>query len=563
MPHHPHLHGPTEPMGPAGGPDHPLPRLPELLEAMVAVGAEPDPNGAMHRVAEAAASLTSARYAAVGILGEDGDTLADLVTYGVSPEDRHRIGRLPGSRSRILGALLHGTEAVRSADVTRDPRACGPLPPGHPPIRSFLGVPIRADGERFGTLFLADKRDGGEFHAGDLHLVRVLATKAAIALGNTRMHATARQRRRWVDGAASVTTALLAGPANGPTAEDPLTVVAERGRELAEAATAAVLLPHSTGGMEVAALSTVLPDPARDEAYQGVIPSESPVVHQIRAGLAVHSDDFAADPRSVSPLSRHYGPAMLLPLRSGGRVMGALALCRASGGPRFTPAERTLAAQFAAQGALALVITGTRHDRARLAVYEDRDRIARDLHDLVIQRLFATGMLLAGARRGTAVPAVREGVDKALDELDATVQEIRTAIIALQQGPTGTPAGLRARVLEETGAASAQLGTRPSVRFVGPVDARVGEASGDALVEELRSALAGLIERRGTPGRDRTGATDDAGTVDAGTTDARTADVVAVDVVVDAVAVLENGQAGVRLTVTEDGDEVVVREEPL
>ncbi|MFH9426537.1 GAF domain-containing protein [Streptomyces sp. NPDC017529] len=521
MPQTPDLHGPADPHGPApvrapgtaedtaqslrelsGSPDGPVPRLPQLLEAMVAVGTDLDVDSALRRIAETAASLTSARYAAIGILDEDGDGPADLITYGVSPEVHRRIGR--------------------------------------PPARSFLDVPVQVRGERFGSLCVADKRDGAEFGAEDLHLVRILATEAGIAVGNFRAYSAARQRRRWIDGAASVTNALLAGPGTGSTAEDALTVVAERGRELAEAATGAVMLPHSEGGMEVVALSTVLPDPARDEAYRGVIPPESPVVHQIRAGLSVHTDDFATDPRSVSPLARHYGPTMLLPLRSNGKVLGALALCRASGGRRFTSTERTLAAQFAVQAALALVIADTQRDRERLAVYEDRDRIARDLHDLVIQRLFATGMLLAGAQRKAVVPEVREGVGRALDELDATVQEIRTAIIALQQGPAEAPAGLRTRVLQEAGAAAAVLGARPSVRFVGPVDARVGEANGEELVMALRAALAEPGGRRGT------------------------SEPVRIDVVVDATAVLGDGRAGVRLTVTErGGDAVVVWEAPL
>lgn len=264
-------------------------------------------------------------------------------------------------------------------------------------------------GERFGTLYVAGKDGGEEFSDADLHLVRILATEAGIALSNARLHSAARQRRRWIDGAASITTALLAGPETGSTTTNALTVVAEKGRELAEAATGAVLLPHAEGGMEVVAISTVLSEAVRTEAYRGRIPPRSPVVHQIYAGLAVFSDDFADDPRSVSPISRHYGPTMLLPLRSSGRVLGALALCRMSGDRRFSHTERTLGTQFAAQAAVALVLADRHRDRERLAVFEDRDRIARDLHDLVIQRLFATGMLLETARRKALVPEVQEG----------------------------------------------------------------------------------------------------------------------------------------------------------
>ncbi|MFF0630478.1 GAF domain-containing protein [Streptomyces sp. NPDC004296] len=487
----------------AGGP---LSRLPQLLEAMVAIGSDLDVHRVLHRIAETAASLTGARYAAVEVLDEDGDGLRDLITHGSPPE-------------------------------------------GRPAAPFALRVPIKVRGELFGSVFLAGKRNGavvdptagsgveseagsvaaslagsGRFGEVDLQLVRVLATEAGIAMGNARMHAAARQRRRWIDGAASVTTALLAGPETGSTKEHALTVVAEKGRELAEAATGAVLLPQSNGAMEVVAISTVLSEAVRTETYGATIPAASPVLHQIHAGLAVFSDDFAGDPRSISPLSRHYGPTMLLPLRSGGRVLGALALCRASCGPRFTHLERTLGTQFAFQAALALVLADRHRDRERLAVYEDRDRIARDLHDLVIQRLFATGMLLESAQRTAVLPEVKEGVGHAVDELDATIQEIRTAIIALQQGPPEAPAGPRTRILREAGAATAALGHRPSVQFVGPVDARVGAECARALVAAVGRALTEM---------------------------ARAA--AAVRVVVDATVTLADGRAGVRLTVTGEG----------
>ncbi|MFE1173856.1 GAF domain-containing sensor histidine kinase [Streptomyces sp. NPDC058773] len=469
-------------------------RLPQLLEAMAPDGSGHDLRQALDRIAETAASLTGARHAAVGIHDEDGGGPGGQVTHGSSP-----------------GA--------------------------GPSAGTSLEVPIEVQGELFGTLYLAGKEDGGEFGDGDLHVVRVLATGAGIALRNARMHAVAGQRRRWIDGAASVTTELLAGPGARGAAGNALTVVAEQGRELAEAATGAVLLPHAEGGMEVVAISTVLPEAVRTEAFRGRIPAKSPVLHQLRAGLAVFSDDFAADPRSVSPLSRHYGPTMLLPLRSNGRVLGALALCRTSGGARFSHTERTLGTQFAAQAAVALVLADRHRDRERLAVFEDRDRIARDLHDLVIQRLFATGMLLETARRKAVLPEVRDGLGRAVDELDATVQEIRTAIVALQQGPPEAPPGLRTRVLRAAGAAAAALGGRPSVQFVGPVDARVDDRSGRALVAALGEALTAV--GASAPAR--------------------------VSVVVDATATLPDGRAGVRLTVScpDGGHPPVTWERPL
>jgi signal transduction histidine kinase len=217
---------------------------------------------------------------------------------------------------------------------------------------------------------------------------------------------------------------------------------------------------------------------------------------------------------------------MALPLQSGGRVLGALVTPRAQGERPFTEAERTLAVQFASQAALALMMAEAQRDRERLAVYEDRDRIARDLHDLVIQRLFATGMMLESAQRGSLVPEVRHGVGNAVDELDITIQEIRTAIFALQQGPTEAPSGLRTRVLREINMAAVPLGFKPAHRFVGAVDTAVGDLTGKNLIAALREALSNAF---------------------------RHAEAARIEVVVDATVILPDGRPGVRLTVADDG----------
>ncbi|MFC7469324.1 GAF domain-containing sensor histidine kinase [Actinomadura keratinilytica] len=188
---------------------------------------------------------------------------------------------------------------------------------------------------------------------------------------------------------------------------------------------------------------------------------------------------------------------MMLPLVSDDRVLGALVTPRSVGARHFTETERTLATQFATQAALALRMAEAQRDRERLAVLEDRDRIARDLHDLVIQRLFATGMMLETAQRRSDAPAVREKLGNAVDELDVTIQEIRTAIFALQQGPADAPAGLRTRVLREINLAAVPLGFTPSHRFLGPVDTLVGETTGKNLVAALREALSNAFRHSG------------------------------------------------------------------
>ncbi|WP_415947634.1 GAF domain-containing sensor histidine kinase [Streptomyces sp. KLOTTS4A1] len=493
-------------------------RLPQLLEAMVSVGSGLDLHSTLDRIAETAASLTAARYAAIGVINDEGDGLADFVTYGISPEQHELIGALPDGRSGLLGALIKDPSAVRLDDLSRDPRSVG-LPAHHPPMRSFLGVPIRVGGEIFGNLYLTEKRDGGRFSIYDLHMVKVLATEAGIQIGNARLYEATRQRERWIDGSVAVTTALL----SGADADEALTVVAEQARKLAASAAAFVLLTAEEGGLEIVAEST---ESGPSSALGRLVPPESPVVDLVLAGEPVFVDDAATDQRLITDLARAYGPTLFLPLESGGRVLGVLAVPRMPGAPQYTEGERTLAVQFAAQAALALMMAEAQRDRERLAVFEDRDRIARDLHDLVIQRLFATGMMLESAERRAVVPEVRTGVGRAVDELDVTIQEIRTAIFALQQGPTEVPSGLRTRVLREINMAAVPLGFTPSHRFLGPVDSLIGELTGKNLIAALREALSNAF---------------------------RHARATRIEVVLDARAALPDGREGVRLTVADDG----------
>ncbi|MER6688306.1 GAF domain-containing sensor histidine kinase [Streptomyces minutiscleroticus] len=484
---------------------------------MRSVGTGPELRPVLDRICRTAADLVGARYAALGILADDGDGLAEFVHHGVDEGTARRIGRAPDGRTGLLGALIHDADPVLLADVAEDPRSRG-LPEHHPPMRGFLGVPVRVRDDIFGNLYLAGKLDGGPFTDDDLGLVQVLAAEAGVAVGNARLYEAARRRERWIDGSVAVTTALL----SGDDVEDALQVVAEQARRLSCSAAVAVLLPAEEGGLELVAVASDQPT----GMLGTVVPPDHPVVAELLAGNALFIDDAATSPYALRAAARAFGPVMMLPLRSDGRVLGALITLRDRGAAPFTRAERALAGRFAAQAALALMMAGTQRDRERLAVYEDRDRIARDLHDLVIQRLFATGMLLEGARRGTAVPEVREGIGKAVDELDVTIQEIRAAVFALGPGPAEAPSGLRTRVLREITTAAVPLGFTPSHRFVGPVDTAVGERTGKNLVAALREALSNAF-RHSRASR--------------------------IDVLVDATAVLRDGREGVRLTVTDDG----------
>ncbi|MGW5675810.1 GAF domain-containing protein [Streptomyces sp. NPDC003860] len=491
--------------------------LSALLEAVLSLGTDLDLATTLQHIVDTAAGLTDARYGALGVIDPERGTLSDLFTHGMTEEERARIGDLPSGDAGIVGLLVREPQPLLIDDLAADPRSSG-VPADHPVMRSFVGVPIRVHTEVFGNLYLTEKR-GGTFTEDDLALLRVLASQAGIAIGNARLYESARQRERWIEGAAAVTTALL----TGSSAEDALTTVAERARLLADASAGVVLQPTAEGGMEIVAASTV--DDPGDIVGTTIAPG-SAVLVQLLGGEPVFIEDSATDPRMTTHVRARFGPSMMLPLQSGGRLIGTLALPRRRHGRPYTSADRLLASQFASQAALALVLADAQHNRERLAVFEDRDRIARDLHDLVVQRLFATEMMLESTRRRAAGGAADELLGRAVDELDSTIQEVRTTIFALQQPPAEAPGSFRGRVLRETAGAAALLGFQPSVHFRGPVDTLVREPTDQRLIAALRGALAAAHRRVGTT---------------------------AVEVVVDAAARLDDGGAGVRLTVTDDG----------
>lgn len=490
-------------------------RLPLLLEAVLSIGSDLGLRATLQQIVDTATTLTGARHGALGVLEPDQDRTEALYTTGMTEAERQRIGRLLPDRRAGLP-----TEGGRA--------------PGGPPARAFLTAPIQVHTELYGHLCLAE-RSTGAFSETDRALLQVLAAQAGIAIGNARLYESARQRERWIEGAAAVTTALL----TGTDAADALMTVAERARVLADASAGVILQPTEAGGMEIVTAST-LDDPAG--IVGTTIAPGSPVLVQLLGGEPVFIDDSATDPRMTTEVRSRFGPSMMLPLQSGGRLIGTLALPRRRGEPPYTAVDRLLATQFASQAALALVMADAQADREQLAVYEDRDRIARDLHDLVVQRLFATEMMLESTRRRATAEETGDSTEegagdskeegpgellgRAVDELDSTIQEVRTAIFALQQPPAEAPSTFRGRVLRETGGASALLGFPPSVHFTGAVDALVGEETGRELLAALRGALAAAHRRPG---------------------------VSAIDVEVDATVRLPDGRSAVRLVVADDG----------
>lgn len=510
-------------------------RMQRLLEAVVSVGAGLDLHATLHRIATGAAELVDARYAALGVIAPGGHGLADFIHVGIEDGTAAAIGELPAGRG-ILGALIDRPEPLRLADLGADPRSTG-FPPEHPEMRTFLGEPIRIRDEVFGNLYLTEKKGGGAFTPEDEQVVHALAAAAGVAIENSRLYEEGRRRERWIAGAAAVTTSLL----STDEAEVALTVAAEQVRELADAALGMILLPTAgadgDGQMRVAHASGEAAEFVRGE----LLPPDSFAARLLK-GESVYLDDMSSDPTVVIRLARSFGPSMAVPMIAAGRVLGGLCVWRSRGALPFTDTEKQLAETFASQAALALRLAEGQRDQQRLAVFQDRDRIARDLHDLVIQRLFATGMMLESAARRAVVPEVKVGIGNAVDELDATIQEVRTTIYALQHDNHGdAPDTLRTRVLREGSQAAAALGFKPSVTFAGPVESLVGEKTGRQLLAALREMLSNTA-RHARASRvgvevDATVHLDDAGRPVSG----------------DPESLDRAGRPGVLLTVTDDG----------
>ncbi len=477
-----------------------------LFSAVVAVAAGLELGATLRRIVAAAVDLVDASYGALGVLGPNGKVV-EFVHVGIDTETAGRIGPLPEGRG-ILGLLVSHPVPIRLEDLATHPASAG-FPANHPPMKAFLGVPVRVRGEVFGNLYLTEKSQGRAFTAEDERTVMALAAAAGVAIENARLYERAKQREGWQRAVTEIDNAVLSGADAGEV----LTIVASRAMQLSEADISAVLLPTELDELvveivEMRAGATGVPvsesrwSVARSRRGLSQSPgianevrgwAGAPVPPSTAAAAAFTSGEVVVAEVSASltePAGLVLGPALLLPLRTPEQVLGVLALIRVPGAPAFERDAVELAEAFAAQAAVTLVLAEARQQRERLAVYEDRDRIARDLHDLVIQRLFATGMLLQGvARIGGTSDAVQDRVNRAVDDLDATIKEIRQTIFALHEPVDGPTTGLRGRVLRETAQAAAVLGFSPAVRFAGAIDAMVPDEVGEHLLAALREAL--------------------------------------------------------------------------
>jgi two-component system, NarL family, sensor histidine kinase DevS len=422
-------------------------RLRGLLRANALIAGDLSLPVVLRQITGAARGLLDARYAALGVLGPDGQ-LEQFVHDGMDDALVTEIGDLPMGWEG-LGLLSTEPLPIRLASLSAHPAAAG-CPPGHPPMGSFLGVPVRIGEEIFGNLCLIESTAGGEFSADDEELAVALAAAAGAAIANARRYAESEQRRRWLNAVAQLTPLLLAG--NG---DQPHALITGHAAEAAEADFAILAVP---GDQDQVIVTGTAGQPAA-----GLMNHTAPLAGQaISTGkpALVSGDRFQTAAAAL-------GPLIAVPLAAGERILGALLLGRLAARPAFTEADLGMAASFAGHAAVAMELAAARADQIRLAQAEDHDRIAGDLHDHVIQELFALGMKLQG-QASRSDPATAERVSGYVDTLDEVIRKIRTSIFGLQHQPRQPPAGLHARIMEIIEEHAPQLGFTASVTFTGP-----------------------------------------------------------------------------------------------
>ena len=418
------------------------------------------------RIVVSACELTGAKYGALGVLRSEGG-LASFVTHGIDDAQRALIGDLPRGRG-ILGTVIQDPKPLRLTDLHDHPDSFG-FPPGHPPMHTFLGVPIRVQGAVFGNLYLTEKSGGAEFTEDDEDLVVGLAGAAGFVIGNARAYGLSERRREWLEATARLDEAL-----QPPVAlADALAETARLLRSVSGARAAAVLSgPDHADGFTIA---------TADGPDASLVPSALEEVHRTRANAAAAVVSVDIDGQSW--------PTVLAPLRAALADPVTLMAMYPPGEEPPGEDELGLFQAFADHAGLAIDRLRAVEEREELVVVSERERIARDLHDLVIQRLFATGMHLEGVRMAVTDEPLGGQLKKAADDIGLTIKDIRGTIFELQSRSDDS---LRASVRKLVKEYVPLLGFSPAVRTTGPVDTAVPDSVTREVLAVLREALSNI-----------------------------------------------------------------------
>ena len=453
-------------------------RLHQLMRANLEVVAEPSLQLVLRHAVESARELVKARYAALAVVDSEG-ALEQFLHVGIDAETAATIGELP-KRCGLLGAVMDEQKPIRLAHLSEDARSAG-FPAHHPPMKSFLGLAIRAGDVVLGNLYLTD-REGGEFTAEDEELVSAFAATAGTAIEKARLYEHAQARQRWLLASAEISGMLLA-PDSG---SDPLQVIIEKVCQLADADLATLVLPAE----DPLTFEVVVATGCGADQLRGMQSSEedSMVSRAVETGRGSRVQAVSDEHRFEGHLSRvaQVGPLMAVPLSGRSGAQGAIVVGRLVGRRGFTEADLELAEAFAVHAAIARELASARADQQRLTLMKDRSRIARDLHDHVIQRLFAVGLTMQSMTKIEGVPSDR--LDSVIDNIDATIRQIRTSIHQLENADS-VPSDLQSAIREIVDQVSLCLEFTPVVRFEGSLDAVVAAAPTDAITAVVREAV--------------------------------------------------------------------------
>ena len=464
-------------------------RMQGLLDAVLAVADGVELDTTLQRIAQAAVDLVDAKFGALGVLAPDG-SISRFIHVGLDESTRAQMGSLPEGRG-LLGEVIFRGQPLRLPDLSEHEASVG-FPAHHPPMRTFLGVPVRVRDAVFGNLYLTEKNGGGEFTADDEVVVAALATAAGIAVHNADLFEQGRLRQQWLEASAEIRNELLAGASE----EDALRLIAQRAQELirSDATVIAMGSGEPDAGFVVRAhcgaeepgllgLALDLHDPLAQEVVDG------------RVGVVADSPGgLLACAGAGLPA---YGSTIAVPVHSHGEVIGLLVALRGRGAGPFGSGDVPVLGSFAEQVTLALELGQKNRAARQLDVFADRDRIARDLHDQVIQRLFATGLQLQSVLRRSTDPDVQDRVRRAVEELDETVREIRTAIFDLHDTGTDEATSLRRLLLDTAADAARGCGRVPSVRLAGAIDTLVPRQIGVHALAVVREAVSNAVRHAG------------------------------------------------------------------
>jgi signal transduction histidine kinase len=451
-------------------------RLRGLLRANAAVAADLSGPLVLHRIVEAARELLGARYAAIGMIGTDGQ-IAQLVRSGTEDDIVPRIDEAPWGPG-ILNMLVTDPSPVRLGEPGAH-ASSDELPDTGPEPGSFLGVPIRMGDELFGNLYLIERASGGQFSAEDQQLASALAATAGGAIATARLFTESEQRRRWLDASAELTSDLLSAGASHP-----LELIAREAAKAADADFALLVLPDGADRVIVRAVSGELASDlvGRSTPLHGSLSGQA-----IRSGEPTLVTDYRTEAAEIG-VAAEIGPVLVVPLIAAGHTCGALTLGRYASRASYTRADLILAAFFGIQTAVTLELANARDLGQREARLEDRDRIAGDLHDHVIKELFAVGMGLQGLASVTKRPEHADRINEYVGSLDRVVSTIRTTIFQIQRHRLDS-AGLQSRILDVAAEQTPQLGYSPQILFDGPIDRTVRDGLADDILAVTREAL--------------------------------------------------------------------------